>query len=246
MENKIDLRTLEEVKSTEIKNVVALNSEGNVIKADLSNVINAVNQHTDDIEAVIFEINETNDSVNGIKADLQALEERVDNIPTTGGTGEVTREEYEALNTSVNGIKADLQALEERVDNIPTTGGTGDVTREEFEELDLRVEAQNARLSNVEDDVEKIKLNPFNIDTTYFNKLEENMTGNDVYYLIGETKHGVRQFAINGKYYNPLYIFGLTVFMGVAEDLTVIKFNINIDDDSVTFTKSQITTTPIN
>ena len=35
MENKIDLRTLEEVNSTEIKNVVALNSEGNIIKADL-------------------------------------------------------------------------------------------------------------------------------------------------------------------------------------------------------------------
>ena len=82
------------------------------------NVINAVNQHADDIEAVIFEINETNDSVNGIKADLQALEERVDNIPTTGGTGEI-REEFEELDTSVNGIKADLQALEERVDNIP-------------------------------------------------------------------------------------------------------------------------------
>lgn len=208
MENKIDLRTLEEVNSTEIKNVVALNSEGNVIKADLSNVINAVNQHTDDIDSVIFEVNETTDSINGIKADLQALEERVDNIPTTGGTGEITREEYE--------------------------------------ELDLRVRAQDARLGNVEDDVEKIKLNPFNIDTTYINKLEENMTTNDVYYLIGETKHGVRQFAINGKYYNPLYIYGLTVFMGVAEDLTVIKFNINIDDDSVTFTKSQITTTPIN
>ena len=207
MENKIDLRTLEEVNSAEIKNVGALNAEGNVIKADLSNVINAVNQHTEDIDSVIFEVNETTDSING--------------------------------------IKADLQALEERVDNIPTTGGTGDITREEFEELDLRVEAQDARLKDVEVEIERIESDSFNIDTTYLNKLEENMTGNDVYYLIGETKSGVRQFAINGKYYNPLYVYGLTVFIGVSEDLTVLKFNINTDD-SVTFTKSQITTTPIN
>lgn len=118
MENKIDLRTLEELNSSEIKNVVALDSEGNVIKADLANVINAVNQHTDDIEAVIFEINETNDSVNGIKADLQALEERVDNIPTTGGTGEITREEFEELDLRVEAQDYRLHDVYDDVKNM--------------------------------------------------------------------------------------------------------------------------------
>lgn len=118
MENKIDLRTLEEVNSTEIKNVVALNSEGDVIKADLSNVINAVNQHTEDIDSVIFEVNETTDSINGIKADLQALEERVDNIPTTGGTGEITREEFEELDLRVAAQDARIQNVEHIEDDV--------------------------------------------------------------------------------------------------------------------------------
>lgn len=200
MENKIDLRTLEEVNSTEIKNVVALNSEGNVIKADLSNVINAVNQHTDDIDSVIFEINETNDSVNG--------------------------------------IKADLQALEERVDNIPTTGGTGDVTREEFEELDLRVEAQNARLRNVE----------YALITgadIYYGKPETELKGIDIRALYTMIKdNGFNKFVVGDNEYRIIYS-DVDELQGVTKDLVFAKWVVNFDD-SVTFTKSQITTTPIN
>lgn len=305
MENKIDLRTLEEVNSTEIKNVVALNSEGNIIKADLSNVINAVNQHADDIDSVIFEVNETNDNVNSIKADLQALEERVDNIPTTGGTGDVTREEFELIYRNVAEMQDDIWNLENSLDDIEETEAIN--TKEEFRNflselnetnsnkiivggilyivlekdsshitgigidgknfvytkwensndnvtvtsktIPFNVQEQIDTLTNkqtdIADKIEDIKMAPTKIDNTYFHTLEENMTFDDVYYIISKAIGGVRQIAINGKYYSPLFISLSSVFVGVSEDLTVLKFNINFDN-SVTFTKSQITTTPIN
>jgi hypothetical protein len=217
MENKIDLRTLEEVKSTEIKNVVALNSEGNVIKADLANVINAVNQHTDDFEAVIFEINETNDSVNGIKADLQALEERVDNIPTTGGTGEVTREEFEELDLRVEAHDYRLRDVEDDVERIED-------------------DVKNMFIANKQDNVVD-ELEDISGGTT----VKEFIIAQD---FLDAIHYGWQFFRYDGDLYKVLFANERTV-IGLSERLTLLHVEYRYED-KVQISKAEITTTPIN